>query len=176
MAKPKLPPSVLCLLLFFVAFFAKCHSQEKKGNEGPFPGWISNYSPWSLTVAASSIDRKFVSQLVLGNGQIFTGVAINNFELIGTPLPLIWGGNAANYSAYSIPLRSRFCDPGVLNSHKVKGKIILCEGIGDGSEIIRAGGVGVVMTGLHFEDYAFSFPLPVTLISKQDIAKLLEYF
>ncbi|KAK3220846.1 hypothetical protein Dsin_014816 [Dipteronia sinensis] len=150
-------------------------TSNSAGNEGPNRGWISNYSPWSLTVAASSIDRKFVSQLVLGNGQIFTGVAINNFELIGTPLPLIWGGNAANYSGNSMPLQSRFCHPGVLNSHKVKGKIILCEGLGDGSEIIRAGGVGVVMPGLHFEDYASSFPLPVTLISTQDIAIVLEY-
>ncbi|TXG70828.1 hypothetical protein EZV62_005763 [Acer yangbiense] len=148
-------------------------TSNSAGNEGPFPGWISNYSPWSITVAASSIDRKFVSQLVLGNGQIFTGVAINNFELIGTPLPLIWGGNAANYSANSIPLCSRFCNPG--DQLDSKGKIILCEGLGDGSEIIRAGGVGVVMPGPYFEDYAFSFPLPVTLISKQDIAKVLEY-
>ncbi|KAI9161697.1 hypothetical protein LWI28_019847 [Acer negundo] len=114
-------------------------TSNSAGNEGPSRGWSSNYSPWLLTVAASSIDRKFVSQLLLGNGQIFTGVAINNFELIGTPLPLIWGGNAANYSANSIPLRSRFCHQGVLNSHKVKGKIILCEAFGDGSEIIRAG-------------------------------------
>ncbi|KAK4838786.1 hypothetical protein QYF36_016397 [Acer negundo] len=114
-------------------------TSNSAGNEGPSRGWISNYSPWLLTVAASSIDRKSVSQLLLGNGQIFTGVAINNFELIGTPLPLIWGGNAANYSANSIPLRSRFCHQGVLNSHKVKGKIILCEAFGDGSEIIRAG-------------------------------------
>ena len=42
------------------------------GNDGPWLGWVSNYSPWSLTVAASSIDRKFVSKLVLGNGQIFS--------------------------------------------------------------------------------------------------------
>ncbi|KAF9598028.1 hypothetical protein IFM89_023714 [Coptis chinensis] len=31
-----------------------------------------NFSPWSLTMAARTIDRKFVSQVVLGNGQIFT--------------------------------------------------------------------------------------------------------
>ncbi|KAK2653732.1 hypothetical protein Ddye_013588 [Dipteronia dyeriana] len=138
------------------------------GNEGPFPGWISNYSPWSLTVAASSIDRKFVSQLVLGNGQIFTVTSSTNY-------PITAGGNAANYSANSIPLGSRFCIPGEMDSNKVKGNIILCEGLGDGSKIVRADGVGVVMPGLYFEDYAFSFPLPVTFISRQDIAKVLEY-
>lgn len=47
-------------------------TSNSAGNNGPLRGWVSNYSPWSLTVAASSIDRKFVSQLALGNGQIFT--------------------------------------------------------------------------------------------------------
>lgn len=47
-------------------------TSNSAGNYGPWKGWVSNYSPWSLTVGASTIDRKFVSQLVLGNGQIFT--------------------------------------------------------------------------------------------------------
>lgn len=41
------------------------------GNSGPFRRQVSNYFPWALTVAASTIDRKFVTKVVLGNGQIF---------------------------------------------------------------------------------------------------------
>ncbi|KAJ9679181.1 hypothetical protein PVL29_021188 [Vitis rotundifolia] len=108
------------------------------GNDGPLGG-ISNYSPWSLTVAASSIDRKFVSQLVLGNGQTFKGVNINNFELNGT-YPLIWGGDAANVSGHQIPLSSESCFPGELDSSKVKGKIVLCESLWDGSGHHRSNG------------------------------------
>uniref|UniRef100_F6HP89 Cucumisin n=1 Tax=Vitis vinifera TaxID=29760 RepID=F6HP89_VITVI len=103
------------------------------GNDGPWLGWVSNYSPWSLTVAASSIDRKFVSKLVLGNGQIFSGIVINNLELNGT-YPLIWGGDAANVSAQETPLSSADCLPGDLDSRKVKGKIVLCEFLWDGSD------------------------------------------
>lgn len=47
-------------------------TSNSAGNDGPYPVTVSNVAPWTLTVAASSIDRKFVSQLALGNGQIFT--------------------------------------------------------------------------------------------------------
>ena len=39
------------------------------GNKGPYRRQISNYAPWALTVAASTIDRSFVTKVVLGNGQ-----------------------------------------------------------------------------------------------------------
>ena len=39
------------------------------GNDGPNLGSISNVSPWSLSVAASTIDRKFVTNVALGNGE-----------------------------------------------------------------------------------------------------------
>ena len=41
------------------------------GNSGPYLASISNFAPWTLTVAASTIDRKFIAQVVLGNGQAF---------------------------------------------------------------------------------------------------------
>lgn len=46
------------------------------GNSDPFPATVLNYSPWTLTVAASTIDRKFVTQVVLGNGK-FLNVSSN---------------------------------------------------------------------------------------------------
>ncbi|XP_059599375.1 cucumisin [Vitis vinifera] len=144
------------------------------GNDGPWLGWVSNYSPWSLTVAASSIDRKFVSKLVLGNGQIFSGIVINNLELNGT-YPLIWGGDAANVSAQETPLSSADCLPGDLDSRKVKGKIVLCEFLWDGSGVIMAGGVGIIMPAWYFNDFAFTFPLPATLLRRQDMDKVLQY-
>lgn len=47
-------------------------TSNSAGNSGPYPVSVSNYSPWSLTVAASTIDRKLVARVQLGNGQIFT--------------------------------------------------------------------------------------------------------
>lgn len=39
------------------------------GNTGPTAGSVVNHAPWILTVAASGIDRKFVSPFELGNGK-----------------------------------------------------------------------------------------------------------
>ena len=41
------------------------------GNSGPVHASITNFSPWSLSVAASVIDRKFVTKLHLGNNQTY---------------------------------------------------------------------------------------------------------
>lgn len=47
-------------------------TSNSAGNSGPMPYTVSNYAPWTLTVAASTIDRKFIAQVVLGNGQVYT--------------------------------------------------------------------------------------------------------
>lgn len=39
------------------------------GNSGPAPSTLSNPSPWIITVGASSMDRSFIAELELGNGQ-----------------------------------------------------------------------------------------------------------
>ena len=46
-------------------------TSNSAGNDGPSPGSITNFSPWSLSVAASSIDRKFLTQIVLGNNMTY---------------------------------------------------------------------------------------------------------
>jgi len=42
------------------------------GNDGPTPSSIENDSPWILTVAASTIDRDFQSNLVLGDHSVIS--------------------------------------------------------------------------------------------------------
>ncbi|KAG5249262.1 subtilisin protease [Salix suchowensis] len=146
------------------------------GNSGPYPYSVSNYAPWTLTVAANTIDRKFVAQVVLGNGQVLSGLSINNFDLNGTTYPLIWGGNAANFSAGASPAIAGYCFPGYLNSYKVERKIVLCDAMVTGSQILIANGVGVIMSSSFYSvDFAFSFPLPAAVISNEDRVKVLNY-
>ncbi|KAK8618122.1 hypothetical protein V6N13_115993 [Hibiscus sabdariffa] len=145
------------------------------GNSGPFPFTVANYAPWTLTVAASTIDRKFVAQAVLGNGQDFTGLSINSFELNGRTYPLIWGGDAANYSVGANPDISKYCITGSLNSYKVEGKIVYCETLWDGTGVLLADGVGTIMADDEITDFAFNYPLPATQISTSDGEKILDY-
>ncbi|XP_071917270.1 cucumisin-like [Coffea arabica] len=157
------------------------------GNSGPNPVSVSNYSPWSLTVAASTIDRKFITQVVLGNGQVFNvslsfkfkhGIAINNFNITGNgtyTYPLIWGGDVANYTGGYGPLYGSYCLPGAVNSEKVKGKIVFCSALVDGFGILLADGVGAILTDYASSDVAFNFPLPTSAISPEDGVKVLDY-
>jgi subtilisin family serine protease len=41
------------------------------GNRGPGLATITNFAPWSLSVAASTIDRKFFTEVQLGNNKIY---------------------------------------------------------------------------------------------------------
>ncbi|KAH7514032.1 hypothetical protein FEM48_Zijuj11G0045600 [Ziziphus jujuba var. spinosa] len=103
------------------------------------------------------------------------GLSINSFELNGTTYPLIWGGDAANFSAGSNREISRYCLTGSMNSIEVAGKIVFCETLWDGSGILLANGVGTIMADSSATDFAFSYPLPATLISSEDGQQVLEY-
>jgi hypothetical protein len=57
----------------------------------------------------------------------------------------------------------------------VEDKIVLCDDRSDGSGVIEANGSGIIMPSRPFDNFAAPFPLPTTLISREDIAKVLEY-
>ncbi|KAF8732027.1 hypothetical protein HU200_015982 [Digitaria exilis] len=82
------------------------------GNSGQFGGRVCNVAPWMLSVAASSIDRRF-DRLILGDGQTIEGTSIN------TTFPTV-----ANATLAFPPGGS--CDPDNLGGGSYKGKILLC--------------------------------------------------
>lgn len=51
------------------------------GNKGPGLATISNISPWSLSVAASTIDRKFLTKVLLGNNKAYEVRLLQSFML-----------------------------------------------------------------------------------------------
>lgn len=52
------------------------------GNSGPNPKSIVNFSPWSLSVAASTIDRKFLTRVKLGNNMTYEVICCSMFFLV----------------------------------------------------------------------------------------------
>ncbi|EOY17974.1 Subtilase family protein, putative [Theobroma cacao] len=113
------------------------------GNDGPERSTISNFSPWSFAVAASTIDRKFFTKVQLGNSNIYEGVSINTFDLQNKMYPMIYGGDAASPNASRSS--ARYCNQNSLDQNLVKGKIVLCDKLSRGRGPFLAGAVGTVM-------------------------------
>lgn len=61
------------------------------GNSGSSPGTIDDSMPWMLSVAASTIDRRFIDKLVLGNGKtliVYIFLIFQYFNFYKVQLPL----------------------------------------------------------------------------------------
>ncbi|KAK8277539.1 hypothetical protein V6Z12_D10G275500 [Gossypium hirsutum] len=150
-------------------------TSNSAGNGGPTPGSVVNVSPWSLTVAASTIDRKFVTKVKLGNGQIYEGATINTFDLKGKMYPFIYGGDAPNLTLGVASEFSRYCFPGALNATLVKGKIVFCEYFTDYEGVLEAGALGAVFQDTGNKDFQFSYPLPFSTLNVNDGRMIINY-
>ncbi|XP_059625339.1 cucumisin-like [Cornus florida] len=147
-------------------------TSNSAGNEGPDPESITNFSPWSLSVAASTIDRKFVTMVQLGNNMSYQGISINTFEL-KDQCPMVYGGNAPN-SGFD-GNTSRFCTSGSLNKTLVNGTIVLCDHLTDGETAFNAGAIGTIMNDDEGRTDGFSFPLPASYLGFEDGSAVYHY-
>ncbi|OWM66562.1 hypothetical protein CDL15_Pgr013779 [Punica granatum] len=144
------------------------------GNSGPGPFTSVNIAPWILTVGASTIDREFPANAVLGDGRIFGGVSLYAGEPLGdTKLPLVYAGDAG----------SRYCYTRKLNESKVVGKIVVCDRGGSarvekGSAVKLAGGVGMILANTEEsgeELIADAHLIPATMVGATARDKIREY-
>lgn len=152
------------------------------GNDGPDSNTVVNTAPWIFTIAATTIDRDFESDIILGNGKTFKGEAINFSNLSRTEMyPLVNAGDIASNGS-SIDDASN-CYPGSLDPEKARGKIVVCSS-GDTSISRRmrkatvqgADGRGMVLVddmGKSVSSNYGSFPL--TTVSDQDGSEIFSY-
>ncbi|CAI9776423.1 unnamed protein product [Fraxinus pennsylvanica] len=148
-------------------------TSNSAGNSGPDPESITNFSPWSLSVAASVIDRKFLAQVQLGNGKTYEGVSVNTFNLKDEMYSLVYGGNVPAPGVDGS--ESRYCDPDTLDKKLVEGTIVLCDTLGDGEPTLVAGATGTIMQDDGFKDFAFSFPLSASYLASTDGTEVFNY-
>ncbi|XP_008221856.1 PREDICTED: subtilisin-like protease SBT4.3 [Prunus mume] len=157
------------------------HAMEKgiltsnsAGNNGPSGATVSSVAPWMLTVAASSMDRRIIDKVVLGDGRTLVGNSVNTFALNGTSFPLIHGKdvsrNCTEKSAGS-------CEQGCLDSDLVKGKIVLCDRYTSGvSEAYKVGALGSILTNyINIDDASFVLPLPASTLNNTEYNEVMSY-
>ncbi|PWA80075.1 cucumisin [Artemisia annua] len=149
-------------------------TSSSAGNSGPSLGSTSSVSPWLLSVAASSIDRKFLTQIVLGNSQTYMGPAINTFD--GAVYSIVYGASVPNTMNGSTSTESRFCKPNSLDPILVKDKIVVCKSFSGPENALLSGASGVVIEGdLGREDRSLSYPIPTTYLNSEDGDAVLSY-
>ncbi|XP_047331631.1 cucumisin-like [Impatiens glandulifera] len=142
------------------------------GNNGPRVGTIQNISPWGLTVASSSTDRKFFTNLKLGNGTTLKGISVNTFDPNGFS-PIVYGANVQR-RGFNVP-SARLCLPNSLDAGLVKGTIIFCDQLNSGETALLAGAVGMVIRGNISLTNARMFVLPTTFVDIKDGSIILSY-
>uniref|UniRef100_A0A0E0K5X6 Subtilisin-like protease n=1 Tax=Oryza punctata TaxID=4537 RepID=A0A0E0K5X6_ORYPU len=144
------------------------------GNSGPGEYTATNIAPWILTVGASTIDREFPADVVLGNGQVYGGVSLYSGEpLNSTLLPVVYAGDCG----------SRLCIIGELDPAKVTGKIVLCERgsnarVAKGGAVKVAGGAGMILVNTAEsgeELVADSHLVPATMVGQKFGDKIKYY-
>ncbi|XP_027171602.1 CO(2)-response secreted protease-like [Coffea eugenioides] len=153
------------------------------GNRGLEENSIVNVVPWVLTVGASTIDRFFESNVVLGNNKVIQGGGIHFANIKRSPVyPVIDARSAKDPSETSESSASN-CFPESLDKSKVKGKIVLCEDYLEESSdeerlqtVISLGGVGVILINYDEKTVASIYgSSPMTIITFQDADEIRSY-
>ncbi|KAI3972612.1 hypothetical protein MKX01_019270 [Papaver californicum] len=149
------------------------------GNEGN-QGSASNLAPWMLTVAASSTDRDFTSDILLGNGSNFTGESLTLSQL--NTSTTILDASEAN-AGYFTPYQSSFCLESSLNGTTARGKVLICRHAEGSSEsklaksvvVKEAGAVGMILIDEEDKTLAIPFVIPSAIVGTQIGEKILSY-
>ncbi|AAF79898.1 Contains similarity to p69c gene from Lycopersicon esculentum gb/Y17277 and is a member of subtilase family PF/00082 [Arabidopsis thaliana] len=154
------------------------------GNSGPSSQSVFNAAPWMITVAASTIDRGFESNILLGGDEnrLIEGFGINIANIDKTQAyPLIHARSAKKIDANEEAARN--CAPDTLDQTIVKGKIVVCDSDLDNQviqwksdEVKRLGGIGMVLVDDESMDLSFIDPsFLVTIIKPEDGIQIMSY-
>lgn len=140
---------------------------QDAGNVGPDPGSVISVAPWVITVGASTMDRKIIDKVVLGNGTTLVGDDIvNTFD----------NPNGTKYPIAKCK-DSQPDDPCVCSKYDdVKGKIALCHTFLDRPIHDEGGAVGEIVqdTGGGSAPSGVTY-FPYLTLSEKDWDVVLAY-
>ncbi|XP_054779823.1 subtilisin-like serine-protease S isoform X4 [Prosopis cineraria] len=149
------------------------------GNNGN-PGSATNLAPWMITVAASSTDRDFISDIRLGNGANIKGESLSLLEMKANTriLPA-----SEAFAGYFTPYQSSYCLDSSLNESKAKGNVLVCQHAESSTEsklaksevVKQAGGVGMILIDELDLNVAIPFVIPSAIVGRKTGEMILSY-
>ncbi|WCJ20434.1 Subtilisin-like protease SBT4.4 [Euphorbia peplus] len=144
------------------------------GNSGPSLGSVASIAPWTLSVGASSTDRKIIGKVILGNGKTLVGNSVNSFDLNGENFPLI-NGVDAKLDGCEVHLGSA-CIGECLDENLVKGKILVCDNEGGVEDAANKGAIGAIVKREQTqEDVSNLWPIPAVVLNDENFGALQSY-
>ncbi|XVF68854.1 hypothetical protein PTKIN_Ptkin11bG0034600 [Pterospermum kingtungense] len=147
------------------------NSAGNDGGRGEFT--VSSVAPWVISVAASTTDRKFIDNVVLGNGKTLTGFSVNSFSPRGIKLPIVYGRDVSRNCS---ELFSGLCYKSCLDRHLVEGKITLCDLLAGNLEAHHAGAAGsILLNGNNVDNVSFVMALPAVALNQKDYTMVKSY-
>lgn len=87
------------------------------GNSGPHPGRVENVAPWSISVAASTIDRNFPTRIIVNETFSIMGESFITNKITGTKL-----ADASKYFFDGSCRTESLKDPDI----SIEGKVVIC--------------------------------------------------
>ncbi|KAK9940638.1 hypothetical protein M0R45_017288 [Rubus argutus] len=124
------------------------------------------------TVAASSMDRRIIDKVALGNGKTIVGNSVNSFTLNGTSFPLIHGKDVSRNCTEK---SSGDCGQGCLDRDIVKGKVVLCDNYGL-LEPFQSGALGSILPNFRaVDDASYVLPLAGMTINNEQYNVVMSY-
>ncbi|KAL3840191.1 hypothetical protein ACJIZ3_024782 [Penstemon smallii] len=154
------------------------------GNSGPLATTVVNVAPWILTVAATTIDRDFEADIILGGNKVIKGGGINFSDLKKSPVyPLVDGTSAKSDTNKIDVADARNCVPGSLDDNKVEGKIVLCENKDEVyapeekfDTLKTQGAIGMVLIDNNQRQAPSKYgTFPIAVVTEKDGAEILSY-
>uniref|UniRef100_A0A2N9ICN0 Inhibitor I9 domain-containing protein n=1 Tax=Fagus sylvatica TaxID=28930 RepID=A0A2N9ICN0_FAGSY len=149
------------------------------GNDGPISQTIANTAPWVITIAATTIDRTFLTAITLGNNRTLWGQSIytgkHNHGFTGLTYSERIAVDPNDDSA-------KDCQPGSLNATMAAGKIVLCfskspqPGIALASDsVMDVGGVGIIFAQIHDDGLQSCDIIPCIKVDYEVGTQILSY-
>lgn len=141
------------------------------GNDGPDAAMVQNVSPWALTVAASTIDRRFPTVITLGNNASFVG---ESFVVEDMKMPLVESSSVFTDGTCTFDQ--------LVNRTAASGKMVLCfstmgmvSSEGAALAVYAGGGSGVIFADTITRKSTQDNFLPTVHVDLRQGTQILDY-